>query len=290
MWMRRPTWMYLPSQTSPLNDFQAKASGSGTRDDADGAGGELDRRESGHAAVGASPGAAASGSYHGVDGDHGQAQPIGDSMENEDGGNGIRGHRCKLGATRAQPVTGGGTGAARGDDQTRGPTDGPGALGPAVMCREQRRLDRLNANLARSFADHAERVERKRARGECDEQRLTATERLAAIRRRLRGRSVAPSASGGDAHADGNTLPPLPTDRARDEAVRHDGFEAARRKGLTESPTSSPNPKKTSEVSKMHFVDGEGPTSGCAVPRGPGDVLAAREQMAAFSAWHGRER
>ncbi len=63
----------------------------------------------------------------------------------------------------------------------------PAPLQDDVRCRAEARLAARNAGLAISLADHAERVDRKRARGHVT-QALSAADRLAALRRRLEER------------------------------------------------------------------------------------------------------
>lgn len=116
----------------------------------------------------------------------------------------IRGHSCMPGAEYDESATGLRADSSSSAASIRGPPEGPGPTVGARVSREQQRLDKLNAGLARSFADHAERVARKRERAGGGVRPPTAAERMAAIRRRLGERSVALSTGGRSVEA-GNT-------------------------------------------------------------------------------------
>ncbi len=121
-------------------------------------------------------------------------------------GDQIRGHPSMPGMGHDESALGLRAGSTSSAGQIRGPPAGPGPIVSARVSREQRRLDKLNAGLAQSFADHAERVARKRERAGGDERPATAAERIAAIRRRISARSVAPTAGGRGVEAGSTSL------------------------------------------------------------------------------------
>jgi hypothetical protein len=210
MWRRRPPWMYLPSQTFHFDDVDAKASSAANVafHDKEGSGEPAESVLVAHPkpALAAHPlargggvrdssASAAAGPTRDVMEPNVEAARHGD--RHTGAGDQIRGHQSMPGALHVESALGLRAGAAFNSEQIRGPPAGPGAIVSARVSREQQRLDKLNAGLARSFADHAERVARKRERAGGGERPATAAERIAAIRRRLSARSVAPAAGEG---------------------------------------------------------------------------------------------
>ncbi len=73
----------------------------------------------------------------------------------------------------------------------RGRDTSPGTRRLTPLERAREKLAARNAHLARSFNDHAERVEKRKAQGRSPTGIATAAERIAAIRRRLAARQAA---------------------------------------------------------------------------------------------------
>ncbi len=73
----------------------------------------------------------------------------------------------------------------------RGRDISPGTRRLTPMERAREKLASRNAHLARSFRDHAERVEKRKARERSPEVTITPADRIAAIRRRLAARQAA---------------------------------------------------------------------------------------------------
>ncbi len=277
---------------SSIGSASSRSCRRGDRENVGDAGCNLERGATGHHDEAADH----SGAMHGGGGarDHEQgAAQLGGSgsagmgmLGDTDNGDLIRGHPSMPGALRVDSALGQRAGVVLDDERINGPPARPGAIGGVSTSREQRRLDKLNANLTRSFADHAERVEKKRARGTSGDRPATAAERMAAIRRRLRERSTAPVA--GREGVDAGSAFPTSSGQAGDTACHQGTLEAVRREGLEDSSTTTS--VKTKEVSNIHQLFWDEHRGSSAGPRITAGVHDARTHVAADRAWHGREQ
>ncbi len=175
-WQRRPDWEYLPHLADREKVTQTAARLA------------TEPCEEGQSAAA------------GVRGDNGTASTDGmveheplelRQLPNEGGPTGediIRGRNSTPGAIRRTPTDPRQRAAAdpriRGHDNVPGPAD---AIGGG---RAQLKLSARNAHLARSLADHAERVAKRDLRGDRPGQ-ASASERMAALRRRITERRSA---------------------------------------------------------------------------------------------------
>ncbi len=167
-----------------------------------------------------------------------------------------------------------------GPGQIRGLREEPGQRGTPSTSRAQALLDARNAAIQRSLSDHAERVEKRRQQAAPQEAKVTAVDRMDALRRRLADR-VARRRSGEDISRGGDT------EQGRDVggAGSQCGTERTRGEGERDAQTANPNPTK--EVVNIHCEErGEVVTSSASTA---GASTAAGE-AASYAAWHGRDQ
>ncbi len=216
-WERRPSWEYLPHLSGASADAPLTEAGNESEN---GQGAAVDtqwrppasacvvrRKSSGMATnhgpavrrevVGADSVERGAGSTCGP--------PPGAQPATAIGGTGGRGCQIRgrdISPGRGHRTSGGGGCASAAAAVIRGQTAVPGPNGDSGISEAQARLDLRNAALARSLADHAERVERKSA-SHAPRDTLTAQERLEALRRRVALRQTA--AGSGDGALDART-------------------------------------------------------------------------------------
>lgn len=190
-------------------------------------------------------------------GEHGAAV----AAEHGDRGDGIRGRDFSPGPVRQARGGDGLVAAAPAEIRGRSAAPGPTVGNGASESRAQQRLNMRNAALARSLADHAERVA-KRSMSNIPRDATTAKERIEALRRRVAQRQTVAtvgSSLASDAHSGG-----APTEVAPILGGREDGRGARER---------------TSEVLKMHLTHhgGDGLQANSGQGMGGGGGEAARE-------------
>ncbi len=197
------------------------------------------------------------GSIDGTDG--GLREADGDTAHCGGRGRAIRGRGQALGADGVDDINSAAesAGAAVAPARIRGPSRGPGAVGgdrESVVDKARLRLEARNSHLQRSLADHAERVEKRRASEGAPLGRPSAAQRMEALRRRVvaRGAGALPSVDGAGSRARGEE-----DEAASSPPVDLSGGSSQHRGEWEQLDHELPRDlriPKTNEVSQMHSV------------------------------------
>ncbi len=230
IWRRKPEWLYLPSQSGPLDDYAAKRRRVGSAAD------EADDRINGAAAC-------SRGASRGVQLVEGEAADGGLCAPSIGGRGTSPGPRA---GTWAGSIVAASAVAHAAGDGIRGHVDVPGAPGRGRPPTQQDILDASNAHIRRSLQDHAERVARRRAADGRPEQTSTAGERLRALRDRVAARIHASRGDG--TQTPGNAAAGQVGERAVSHRSHHAGYSAA---GSVDSLGMDPT---SNEDGKIHPV------------------------------------